>query len=60
MKDLISGAMGTVFGIMFLLAYFPGGTIAMALSCSGSRLDGWDWILSVFIPFYGLITAMFC
>ena len=60
MKDLISGAMGTVFGALFLLAYFPGGTIAMALSCSGRKLDGWDWILSVFIPFYGLIKAVLC
>jgi len=32
----------------------------MAMSCNTRRLDGWDWVLSVIIPFFGLIKAVVC
>jgi hypothetical protein len=50
------------FGLMalFLLGNFPGGTIVMATACNTRRLDGWDWVLSVIIPFFGLIRSVTC
>jgi hypothetical protein len=42
----------------FLLIYFPGGTILMAMACNSRRLDGWDWVLSVVIPAYGLVKVL--
>jgi len=48
---------GLILGIIFMLGQFPGGTILMALRCDSHRLNGWDWVLSVVIPFYGLIKA---
>lgn len=45
---------------IYALVGFPGGTIAMALACEARDLDGWDWVLSVIIPAYGLISAIFC
>jgi hypothetical protein len=48
---------GLALGIIFMLGQFPGGTILMALRCDSHRLTGWDWVLSVIIPFYGLIKA---
>lgn len=45
--------------LVFALIYFPGGTILMAVVCNSRRLDGWDWVLSVVIPAYGLIKALF-
>ena len=59
MNNLVSGAMALIFGFIFLLGQFPGGTIVMALSCRSSRLDGWDWVLSVIIPFYGIFKSLF-
>lgn len=50
---------GVVFAIIFMLGQFPGGTILMALRCDSHRLNGWDWVLSVVIPFYGLFKALF-
>lgn len=44
---------------VMLVAYFPGGTILMAMICSSHRLDGWDWVLSVILPFYGLGKVLF-
>lgn len=44
----------------YLLLLFPGGTITMALACKARDLDGWDWVLSVIIPAYGLISAIMC
>jgi hypothetical protein len=44
---------------LFLLGQFPGGTIFMAMMCRSRRLDGWDWVLSVVIPFYGLFKGAF-
>jgi len=38
---------------------FPGGTILMALVCNSRRIDGWDWVLSVIIPAYGLMKVLF-
>jgi len=43
---------------LLLLASFPGGTIAMAIACRGTRLNGWDWVLSVILPAYGLTKAL--
>lgn len=64
MKDFFEGVAGLGFGAFFvaffLLGQFPGGTIFMALMCDSRRLDGWDWVLSVIIPFYGLIKGMMC
>mgnify|MGYP000681133212 CR=1 FL=1 len=50
---------GFLFVAVFLLIQFPGGTIFMALSCNSRRLDGWDWVLSVIIPGYGLFKGLF-
>jgi hypothetical protein len=49
---------GLFFMAFFLLVNFPGGTIFMALSCSARRLDGWDWVLSVIVPAYGLFKGL--
>ncbi len=59
MKNLFDSLGSILFLGVFLLGYFPGGTIVMALSCRSSRLDGWDWVLSVIIPFYGVSKALF-
>jgi hypothetical protein len=59
MQKIFEGLAGIFFVGVFLLGQFPGGTIVMALSCRSSRLDGWDWVLSVVIPFYGIIKALF-
>jgi hypothetical protein len=57
----IAESIGSIgIGILFMLGNFPGGTVTMALSCNARRLDGWDWVLSVIIPFYGLIKAIAC
>jgi hypothetical protein len=58
MKKLIYGATTSAYGIIYLLTSFPGGTILMALSCDSHRLDGWDWVLSVIIPFYGIFKVL--
>lgn len=48
-----------VFGC--LIFWFPGGVIIMGASCSGTaKIDGWDWLFSIFIPFYGVIVGMLC
>lgn len=59
LKQLFESAAGVVFFLFFLVVYFPGGTIIMALSCNSQELDGWDWVLSVIIPAFGLFTALF-
>jgi signal transduction histidine kinase len=33
--------------------------ILMALACNSRRIDGWDWVLSVIIPAYGLMEVLF-
>jgi hypothetical protein len=50
------------FGLMalFLLGNFPGGTLVMAASCNTHHLSGWDWLLSILIPFFGLIKGVAC
>lgn len=60
MNNLFQGAAGIFFVGLFILGYFPGGTIFMAVMCDSHRLDGWDWVLSVIIPFFGLFTALTC
>jgi hypothetical protein len=42
-----------------LLIYFPGETILMAMVCNSRRLTGWDWVLSVIVPAYGLLKVLF-
>jgi len=58
MKDLFEGVTGILFFVVALVVYFPGGTILMAMSCDSRRLDGWDWVLSVIVPGYGLFKAL--
>lgn len=58
-KQLAEGAVSAAFLVFFLLIQFPGGTILMALSCNHSRLSGWDWVLSVVVPAYGLLKTLF-
>lgn len=58
MKDLFGGLGIVVFYILFAVVYFPGGTILMALTCRTRELDGWDWVLSVIIPAFGMFTAL--
>ncbi len=58
-KNLFENTLTSMFVIIFMLGQFPGGTIVMALSCQSKRLDGWDWVLSVVIPFFGLFKALF-
>jgi len=31
----------------------------MALSCDSRKLDGWDWVLSVVIPGFGVVKTIF-
>lgn len=59
MQNFFDNALGFFYVAIFAVIYFPGGTILMALSCNTDRLDGWDWVLSVIIPAYGLFTAIF-
>jgi hypothetical protein len=61
MMGRIMESMGS-FGLMalFILGNFPVGTIVMAASCSSRELSGWDWVLSVIIPFFGLIKGVAC
>lgn len=56
---MASGAFYFICMGIFFLAQFPGGTILMAVSCSSRKLDGWDWVLSVIVPFYGIIKSFF-
>ena len=60
MRDLLSSISGIFFFVLFMLAQFPGGTIFMAMRCNSHDLNGWDWVLSVVIPFYGLISGLSC
>jgi len=58
-EKLFESTLGIFFVVGGLVAYFPGGTILMALSCNSRRLDGWDWVLSVVVPFYGVFKTIF-
>jgi len=49
-----------VFILGFLILWLPGGPIIMGMSCNGRGIDGMDWILSIFVPFYGVLEAMVC
>lgn len=59
LESIIGSAGGLLIIAIVVFTYFPGGTILMALSCNSSSLDGWDWVLSVVIPGYGLIKGIF-
>ena len=58
LEKLAEASGGIIIGVFFLLVNFPGGTIFMALGCNTRRLDGWDWVLSVIIPAYGLFKGL--
>ena len=55
----LSGALGCVMGILYLLTCFPGGTIFMAIMVPNRELTGLDWVLSVILPGFGLIKGLF-
>lgn len=57
MGDLGEKLFGGVFFAAYLVAGFPGGTIAMAAMRDSSELHTFDWIASVIIPFYGILKA---
>ena len=59
LKQMLDSTVGIIIFLLFLAVYFPGGTILMALSCNSRRLDGWDWVLSVVVPGYGLAKSFF-
>jgi hypothetical protein len=59
MGKLFESGAGLLFAAVFLLGQFPGGTILMAMTCNSRRLDGWDWVLSVIVPFYGVMKVLF-
>ena len=64
MKEAVEAATGSFFTVLFFVAMvciqFPGGTILMAVSCNSHDLSGWDWVLSVVIPAFGLVRAGSC
>jgi len=60
MENFWGGVAGLMFVAYFLLGQFPGGTIFMAIMCDSRNLDGWDWVLSVIIPFYGFFVGLGC
>ena len=52
-------ALFVVFG--FLIFWFPGGVIMLGAACHDKpKIDALDYILSVFVPFYGMIVGMIC
>ncbi|MER9302447.1 hypothetical protein NKJ06_12275 [Mesorhizobium sp. M0293] len=59
LKGLFDSVAGFAIFLLMLVIYFPGGTIIMALSCNSRKLDGWDWVLSVIIPGFGLLKSFF-
>lgn len=55
------GILAGIFIFGFLFFWFPGGVITMGIACHDSaKLDAWDWIFSIFVPFYGLIESFVC
>ena len=47
--------------IGFLLLWFPGGPLIMGASCHDKpTIDALDYILSIFLPFYGVIVGVVC
>lgn len=54
---LFSNVFGGLFCAAYLVAGFPGGTIAMAVMRDSNELHALDWIASVIIPFYGILKA---
>lgn len=59
MERLFQSGLSVMLFVFFLVIYFPGGTILMAMACNSRRLDGWDWVLSVVVPAYGLLKVLF-
>ncbi len=59
LKQMLDSTVGIIMILFFLVAYFPGGTILMAVSCDSRRLDGRDGVLSVVVPCYGLAKSFF-
>jgi len=60
MKNFFAGLTAGAIGFWIMLLWFPGSTIWMWSSCGQRRLDGWDWVLSVAIPGYGLVRGFTC
>ena len=47
--------------ILFLVFWFPGGVLILGASCHGRpSVDALDYILSIFVPFYGVIVGIVC
>jgi len=60
MEKLLASVGGIAFLVVVSLIWFPGGTIFMALICKSRSLDGLDWVLSVVIPAFGLVSGLSC
>jgi hypothetical protein len=58
MERLFQTGLVWLLSVGFLLIYFPGRTILMAMACNSRRLNGWDWVLSVIVPAYGLLKVL--
>lgn len=59
MGKLFESGLALSMFLFFLLIYFPGGTLLMAWACNSRRLTGLDWVLSVIVPAYGFLKAVF-
>ncbi|AVX04242.1 hypothetical protein MXMO3_01716 [Maritalea myrionectae] len=59
MRNILDSLTSLAILALFLLAYFPGGTIVMGVSCDTDDLAWFDWLFSVILPGYGLIRAIF-
>lgn len=57
MRNFFEGLVVYGIYVIILIAQFPGGTIFMAVRCNSRQLSGWDWVLSVVIPFFGLFKG---
>lgn len=52
------GRFAIVIAVLLLMA-LPLGTIFMGIACKGDgKIDGWDWIFSLAVPFYGPLVAL--
>lgn len=58
-NEFFGNIVGIILFIICILTYFPGGTIFMSIRCHSRDLSGWDWVLSVIVPLYGVIKGIF-
>lgn len=56
---LMTGGHWLVLVLILLIAFLPIGTIWMGLSCDEGKLDFYDWIFSLVVPFYGPAVVIF-